>query len=379
MELEWTVISVFPNLMLEGLGATPDVTLPGSPYSIVSGNDARVQAFAEQVTDFQHLLNSFQDDQGESYLPAVLIEESKAAVQNRRWRQSITAFRNSIAFSYILINRASTVGRLNALSPLWSDTFDLFPIHISQGYIHKITPALYSVAHPMESHLATPSPHLQLQRRLNILPDTYLIRTLGDAWLQHYKRKKRRDHYFIALFRSLEIAYQAASIAAKNQASEYDYGIGIGLWVNAIEVLAHQGPGGSVSVPKVLDLLEQYAWHRPRFKRRSFKNPTKWKSDPKKRKRVNAVSAIYLHMYLARNDYLHGNPVSPGKLRPHLGSTRVNLPWAASTVYRVALAAHLEKRYPRLRPEETSLLNRDLVARIYIEGGVNELISASTA
>ena len=362
--------------MLEGAGATPDLTLPDSPYSIVPGNDSRVQTFAQQASNIRHLLDSFKDDQGRSYLPAVLIEDTKAVMQNERWLQAVTAFRNSIAFSHLLINRAKSVGRLNPLFPQWSDTFDLFPIRIStDGHIHKVSPALMAMFHPMESHLATPSPHLHLQNRLMFRPDAYLIRTLGDAWFQHFKRIRKRNLYFIALFRSLEVAYQAASISAKNQASEYDYGIGIVLWVSAIEVLAHQGPGFGVSLESVLDLFEQYDWENRRLRRRSFKNSI-WKKDKKRRKRVNAVSAIYLRIYLARNDYLHGNPVSPGKLRPHLGSTRVNLPRAASIVYRIALAAHLGKRYPRLRSEEALFWHPEFMDSFSFEEAMERLISA---
>ena len=41
------------------------------------------------------------------------------------------------------------------------------------------------------------------------------------------------------LFRALQVAYQASATPIKNQATIHDLGVGIALWVSALEVLVH--------------------------------------------------------------------------------------------------------------------------------------------
>jgi hypothetical protein len=62
-----------------------------------------------------------------------------------------------------------------------------------------------------------------------------------------------------ALFRSLNMANQAAQIPAGMDTTFYDVGRMIALWVSAFEILAHPGQGRS-GLGKVYELLERVEW-----------------------------------------------------------------------------------------------------------------------
>jgi hypothetical protein len=61
---------------------------------------------------------------------------------------------------------------------------------------------------------------------------------------------------------------------------------------------------------------------------------------------LNAAQRAYAYLYSARNDFLHGNRVTTNAMFTLTGTKRVPLPRVAAVVYRTALAAYLNKRYP---------------------------------
>lgn len=354
---QWQLGAVLQNLSLDYEG--PDeISFPGSPYHLVSGKDQRIWEFAQncEYDDVAHFLRAFRDDQGNKYSPAAIIAASGSPVRKDLRHQSLAAFRNVVAFSLILKNHATSLTLINNLpaNPSFSDTFDIFPANFSQtGSVNLVTPAKTFLFHPMDTFLATNSPALPLQKGIRFFPDPYLFKSLGLAWTTHFKSRGPLNSYFTALFRSLEVAYRAAT-ANYNPASQYDYGTNIALWVSAIEILGHPQQG-HVNPEKVIELLDKYKWQYPRFNKTTYQNPPAQRSrkgnrNAKKKTPIKAISKFYMLMYHARNDYLHGNPVTVKSLQKRVKKRLVTLPSAAPMVYRTALASYLEKQYRNLPP-----------------------------
>ena len=138
-----------------------------------------------------------------------------------------------------------------------------------------------------------------------------------------------------ALFRSLNMANQASQIPAGSDATYHDIGRSIALWVSAFEILAHPGRGWSGLRP-VYDLLEKVTWEFSRSRHRRYKA---YEGGKKNRRRRSLACWMYGEIYSARNDFLHGNPVSQKRLI--VKSSNRSLFQYAAPLYRLALTGFL--------------------------------------
>lgn len=347
----WDIEFLLPNMVLPApskRAATPGedsdlskrgITLETECVAIVPPEDERVRAIVARLPAAKKLIGGFRDVSGRKTRPAVLIVRRDAAMVERDGVEPIVAFRNAIAFSIILRGRAQMLGESGLRDPTWSDTFDFHPAFVnSRGGLGTSSPALVMSLTSARRFLAMPSPHIPLEgERLTI--DRFLYRSFAREWKRRYLAPVRKDRFGRVLFRSLELAYQASSIAMKNQGSLNEHGIQVALWVSAIEILAWPRRR-NVNEGIVLDLLEQYKWRDAALNRKAYRGIVH-----KKRKSLNAIQKICRAMYSARNDFLHGNPVHSGTLFPFGIKRGVALPAACALVFRTALAVHLSARH----------------------------------
>ena len=347
-EVIWEIAFVLPNLRLD-----PDAEDPWDPQidlgldevAIASPRDERVKAFITRFPQAGPLLASFRDEQGKQIEPAVLIVREDFFERTGRQSTPLVSFRNAAAIAYLLLGRARAIND-NAWSvAVWSDSFDFHPASIDRaGSLTVITPAVLSSSLEANHYNATPSPGIpEVGPRL--FCDGYLVRALGGEWRRRFRSRRGDDSFSRVLFRSLELAYMASATPLKNQASLYDLGILIGLWISALEILAHPGPGEKVRQTDVLKLVAGYEWdhkvlREPRYKIRIGKNL---------RLGGTAIQRATNHLYAARNRFLHGEPVNQDLLQPVLGKRRVALLRVVPLVYRAALEGYLLPRYPRSR------------------------------
>ena len=225
------------------------------------------------------------------------------------------------------------------MSVTWSDSFDLHPVKLGgHGRMVLQSPALLSLVSPTAKLQLTHSPYVNLEGR-RLWPDHYLIWSLGRAWSRRFAPGSRSDAFGNRLFRSLEAAYQACAVGAKNEASLHEYGTQIALWVSACEILSWP-ERKRANLPAVLDLLARYAG-RAQTTRKRFRSKVSGKSE-----RLSAPQRAYTYLYNARNEFLHGNPVSVSTMMTRSRKQpAVGLPRIAALVYRTALVSYLSRRY----------------------------------
>jgi hypothetical protein len=225
---------------------------------------------------------------------------------------------------------------------LFGEAFAIYPWMIDSQYEDVIgtTPAMIGT-HNVEEFKGQSSPTVfraPLQRG-------DIDRPLLDALLTRWRachetaRPQWRD---IALFRSLNMAYHASLLPSGSEATFYDAGRLVSLWVSAFEILVHPGGTGRADRDKVIELLEKTPWQNPIARRRSYAIGGKAKA-----KRTLA-SRLYQSLYERRNDFLHGNPVARGDLTVRT-SNRSILDYAAP-LYRLALTAFLHLSYDQPIP-----------------------------
>ena len=346
--MKWDFLFVTPNLVL------PEDPQPGTPgewpsgidlnsdiLALVPWHDDRVQEIRRHRPVVRQILDSFVTETGLPHRPAVLIANRSGPENLRHRQESIVAFRNAIAISVILRGRAAEARGYGGLSPTWSDTFDFHPAQIGHsGRYVILSPALTSlVAREQPLHF-TPSAYLAPEGR-RVYSDSYLYRTLGMEWRRQFS-SVTGDQFGRSLFRSLEVAFTACAVGAKNQGSIHDYGHQVALWVSAIEILAWR-TRRHADFQAVLDLLSRSLLSKP-LRARRYVATLRRRDGPR---RLNALERAYSYLYLSRNKFLHGNPVTPSVLfTKNRSGPPASLPRLAAIVYRAALSAYLDERHP---------------------------------
>jgi hypothetical protein len=345
--LEWEFLYVLPNLALPSDPNTGDrwdwptgLTLDSDLIAIVRNNDPRVDALRASNPGVGQILNSFKDEHGKDYDPAVLLIKASAPDSVRKDENAIVAFRNAVAIAFLLRARAAAARGYGGNSPTWSDTFDFHPAQLGrQGRMVIQSPAVLGLVSDTAQLAFTYSPYVSLFRG-RAWPDSYLYRCLSREWHRRYVRPARNDLFGRALFRSLEVAYQACAVGGTIQGSLHDYGMQVATWVSAMEILAWPARRHA-DLDGVLSLISGYEAHstlaQKRFRYRVRGQP----------RQLNAVQRSYTYLYSARNSFLHGNPVSEATLVKKARRQSIGLPRLAALVYRAALVAYLSRRYPR--------------------------------
>jgi len=355
----WKLLFVLPNVELPDPVSDhePDteeqgrwlngITLGSRYLAIVSSKDARVLSMANNVAAADKLTSSFRTSTGAPYRPAAII--ASPDTPSRLWQDlaTIVDFRNAAAFSFLLRARAAGAAGTAYAEPTWSDTFDLHPTVVSaSNRLVTDSDALRALYTEDATYLATQSPHLSLCGD-RLYPDHFLFRVLGSEWRRYYETGGQRSSRNRALFRSLQTAYQACSIATKNQGSLYEYGLQMALWVSAFEILVWPR-SDHAGLEEVVELIGEYNWSDPQLAAASYTHTRRGQS-----LELNAAQQAYTLVYRARNRFLHGEPVDPQDLLPEAHRETVShLPRLAGVLYRVALSQHLGPHYELSENEE---------------------------
>jgi hypothetical protein len=177
--------------------------------------------------------------------------------------------------------------------------------------------------------------------------DKPLLNALLDRWEARFATENpKREN--VALFRSLNMALSASMLPGNVEATIYDIGKTIAFWVSAFEILAHPG-SSNVGFKQVYELLEQVSWNLSECKEPIYEP---YGSKPGQPKRTLPVW-LYGELNRARNDFLHGNPITPSRLVVAPGKRALHL--YAAPLFRMALTGYLELRMDRspAREDET--------------------------
>jgi hypothetical protein len=339
----WSPIGILPNLRGSKTAAAEFVASACDTVAFVGSDDLRVQAICEAAPKFTDLLSRFTDAFGVALDPVVFIVRDDAL--SFLTAEALLSFRDVVAISIIPYCRSlNTVHRAtNGIA--YSNTFWIYPWTLSKDneWLTTSTPA-FSGIHDVEAFRGQSSPELPVMEIDDL--DSPLLEALVACWKRHYFRKGRRwkDR---ALFRSLNMAVQAASLPAGVGTTIFDLGRSISLWVSAFEILSHPRIG-KAGLSTVYPMLEGISFCERNVGRRRYAayNPAKKKKA--KEPRRSLASWVYGKLYQARNDFLHGNRVSTKTLSPK--GTKNGLFWLAPSLYRLALTGFLKLSVDRHLP-----------------------------
>jgi hypothetical protein len=109
------------------------------------------------------------------------------------------------------------------------------------------------------------------------------------------------------------------------------------LWVSAFEILTYKGKGRSAK-KVVLSQLGRVQWLSAKLRVQD----RQVKIDKEETLQTNVAGEVYGHLNRVRNDFLHGNPVTPETLK--LETCRRSVLFFAAPLFRLALTAFLNLR-----------------------------------
>lgn len=334
---DWFLAFLLPHV-------SPSEPIEAPHIALVPPADERLRSLAETVPAAQTLLSQFSDQFGNAVAPsAILVAE--AADEGLKNLEAISAFRNAIALSTVSAAWQRTLSsRSTSLMARWSDHFDFYPYVPTRdggGLNSRSAAALTVDTH--DGFRGQTYAHLPRPDSLQFAVDAPLLQSCLTRWEERFVNGRTQWEHR-ALFRSLEIAFLASRVPAigTRLPSIHDVGIALSLWVSALEILK-PSEGAYAGRTQALDLVGRAEWRTPELRDRRY--VIRNRHGPLKAggrvRRFNYIQKLVGELYRARNDFLHGNRVTPSSLFPDGDGNRPNLFQLAPLVYRTAVLAFL--------------------------------------
>ena len=338
----WSPIAILPNLLSGKL-------IEGEVVALAGPQDSRIQTICQVTPKFADLLSRFTNAFGVALDPVVLIARHDALP--RLTADALLSFRDLVAISIIPYSRSLNTVYKTTNRIVYANSFWIYPWMLGKDNqsLTTSTPAFIGIDDVAAFH-GQASPELPVMQIKDI--DTPLLEALLECWKRHYlgSRQRWKDR---ALFRSLNMAVHAASLPAGVGTTIFDLGRSISLWVSAFEILSHPGVG-KAGLFTVYPLLERVTYCDRKAGRRGYAAYIpEWKKGKNKKQNIKEPRRslpcwIYGKLYQARNDFLHGEPVSVKTLSPT--GTKDGLFWLAPSLYRLALTGFLKLSVDRNLP-----------------------------
>ncbi len=329
-------IWALPNIKL-------DEPVESQFFALAPHDDVRIRTLKRQHPEFRKFLNRFRDIHHERIYPPLILRHEDAPTDFQSG-EAAASFRDILVASIVPYSWAKNLIYANfRYRASTSGYFWIHPWMIDRNFEHAIafTPTTTSL-HEASAVNGQSSPELiPIDVRRGDFDDP-LLEALLERFYQRYGARKP-SWANIALFRSLNIANQASRIPSNADATIFDFGRIISLWVSAFECLVHPGRHRGVTIREVYSLLENVPWLDKRGSHQRYLTRI-----GRSRSRRNLACWIYNKIYNARNAFLHGNPVTQSTLKIQRSGRR--LIYLAPPLYRLGLTSFLQLKLDQTPP-----------------------------
>ena len=329
---DWVPLAILPNIYA-------NEAVEGGVVALAPWGDPRVRLYCQTHPKFNDLMSRFTNAFRVSLRPVVFIVREDARIKFRE-NTALMSFVDLVAACVVPHARSrNLVYRNSSIGISYSNSFWLYPWMLDNQNEHLVTstPA-HTGFHVVEEFYGQSSPELSEMQLTDI--DVPLFKELLKRWKRHYlgSRQRWQDR---ALFRSLNMAFQAAQLPAGVGVTLYDLGRIAALWVSAFEILAHPRIGKS-DLFRVYGILEKVSYLDGNVGRFSYAANNGGRKPVPRRP---LPCWLYGELYRARNKFLHGNPIGSNVLKPK--KIKVSLFWLAPSLYRLALSGALGLKFRR--------------------------------
>lgn len=333
--------------------------------AVVGNSDKRLLELVQSQPAVKKLVTGISGPFGERVHPSAMLIRSDSP--ERVNYEAASSFRNAIAISSIIDAWSTTLSGGSGHYPWWSDFFDFYSLVASRDGQDLIgRSAVMQSSNSPAKFKGQKAAYLGELNYVDFGFDVCVLEACKSVWIKKFTKGKPSKTY-TKLFRSLEIACQAMRLPSigSRDISIHQVGVGIALWVSAMEILA-KPPKVDVTRSHVLDLLSRIDWRKRTLRARKYQLKSSknkpFRDTSGKILKFNFIQKLCAELYRARNDFLHGNPVTISSVfRSRLiqGSTLLH---CAPLIYRAALLAFVQ---PELRPDASQTLLQSLRNRTY--------------
>jgi hypothetical protein len=347
--MAWEVAFVLPNVQVQ-------LPIETTHMALVPFNHVRVRELRAEHAVLDRYLARFTDAVGEKVEPSVLMHRYPSP-KTTRTHDAFAGFRDLLAISVVPVSRARSLTQRSRPTAIhFSNYFDPFPWFVTNDY-KAILLATPSVTHFNEISKFRGHSHADLftHQLSDYEIDQVLLERLIEEWrLRFAVKNPSKDS--VTLFRSLNMAAQAARMPAATGVTLFDVGRLMILWSSAFEILVNPGLGhDNKQLGRIYDVLETVQWVTPFARQRIY---SVYGSPRQKR---GAACWLYSLIHKLRNDFVHGNPVDRRQIK--LPGTKLPLWMHVAPLYRLMLTAYLDLSFKKPFPKG----NTEAFSRVYFE------------
>jgi hypothetical protein len=273
-------------------------------FAAIVSPDSRVEQLRKDHPTLTQFLGKFSGQFEEQCWPSLLILRADAP-NTCRTAEAVTAFRDLTSLSTIPLARAQRLRSDRGEPFAYSTAFQFYPWMLDKQYDNVIMTNPASLSTHLLSKFNGQSFPEQSQTSLserNI--DMPLAKALLEKWVTRFPQASTAWSDRV-LFRSLNMANEAARIPALVASTFYDVGRTLALWVSAFEIVAHPGGTGQSNFTTVADMIGKVKWLDP-----TLGAATHEVAIGRKTSQRPLATSVCKKIYDLRNDYLHGNDVA---------------------------------------------------------------------
>jgi hypothetical protein len=325
---EWLPMFALPNIEVRRA-----IEVEG--FALASIHDDRIRDLATRHPHFSEFLNRFTTEFGNPIVPSIIICRDDAPI-TYRGVDAIAGFRDAIAMSVIPQSWAKVLRFSNNMGIKYANYFAVYPWMLDKNYNHLITQTLNLLGYHEVNQLQGQSTPALSREIFDMGPmDHPLLEALLQRWQRSFSTDDP-DVDDVKLFRSLNMANAAAMLPAGADATMLDIGRSVALWSSAFEILT---PAKTEAFREVYALLDKITWNFTPCKELKYE-AYGYSKDQALR---NLPSWLFGAINHARNDYLHGNPITRSRLIVPPAKRPLHL--YTSLLYRMALAAFVDLKH----------------------------------
>jgi hypothetical protein len=321
-------VMTIPSVNFLNYVAIDDLMLLGS-------EDKRYEAMKSQNLVLKQYMESFKTPFGKKVNPSIIVRDkclSKVNVSH------LCAFRNAIAIACVVASRVYlyTQGQIPVF--FCTDLFDFYPVSVSSDGTDLVARTAFenSIFCDADNFTGQTTPSVIYPESIRPVLDKEFMLTLLDliekkAYTPDEKSFKTR------VIRSMEMAYYAMRSPFVTLGERSDFGVQMGLWISAFEILANPHIE-RVSFSHVSTMIKSVPW---KDKKLRIKNRA---AIGIKAKKTSLPVQIYGRSYQTRNDYMHGNMMREGVYEPRKRKGWGNLYFQVPALYRCVLLHELNSK-----------------------------------
>jgi hypothetical protein len=373
-EPPWNLYLILPSLKVTKVEGIPN-PFRSEYIQICSGGDPALKRLVGNIGDrtMTELQARFSSHHGDRYLPACLLIRTDAPDAIRSG-DAISAFRNTCCVVTVTFAVHYAIKRDE--SGQWmqahSDHFLLCPeLALKDGKgVWKVGAIVSGYDDEIHRYHGHPSYLIETPEHFRLSADAVLLDRLLRVWRAVFEGGNESPATR-RLFRALEVAFHAARYPSVSIGTTInDVGTRIGLWVSAFEILCRVADDENVTKAAVLANLARTEWRTGSpLRKKAFKA---FINRDRGTEAVTFVEKVYDEIYAARNDFMHGNPVTNENLKLKCVPDDGLLAAFAPLLFNLALRNFLAQEFPG-EPSEDELMRDGL----FYFGDIEETLCAA--